>query len=84
MVWNRLALSSDLKMCFTWNSGSYCAPLSRLCFAYVVEWISLVMGIQKMGLEYNILEILKSLWWVGGGGLFDFSVSLNQIYLNLD
>ena len=22
--------------------------------------------------------------WVGGGGLFDFNVSLNQIYLNLD
>ena len=41
-----------------------------------------------MGLELDILVIEKSLgWWVGGfvvGGLFDFNVSLNQIYLNLD
>ena len=36
MGWNGLALSSDLKICFTRNSGRYCAPLPRLCFAYVV------------------------------------------------
>ena len=35
-----------------------------------------------MGLELDILEIEKV--YGGGGGLFDFNVSLNQIDLNFD
>ena len=91
MGWNGLALSSDLKICFTRNLGRYHGPLSRLCFAYVLEWINLVRGIQKMYHIWlwdlnRIYKRLKKFTVVvgGGGGLFDFSVSLNQIYLNLD